>query len=173
MNRDVHFRHLIIFFLLLNLIGCTQESQYPEYFKVKYKTLQGKNTSLSDFGGKIIALHFWSSDCQECKASNQIILDLLKDFKNRTVILGVNTDKLENQQKLPDIALKFGMNYDSLYDPDLSLVQILEVERQPALVILQYSNDKIRKDVMYDLDISDSSALQTKINEIIKSGDHK
>ena len=162
---------LTCFFLLNSFANCSPKVELPEYFMQKYKTVHGKSSNLAEFSDKTIALYFWSSDCLECKDSNRIASDLLKDFGSGITQLGVNTDKQENQARAVDIALKFGITYDSLYDPDLSLVQILQIERQPALGLLIISKNGIGNNVLYDLTESNKKDLLLKINEIKNKGE--
>ncbi len=70
----------------LNLI---EREGVPEF---SFKDLKGKEWSLSDFKGKVVILSFWASWCDPCIEEFPSLLNLIKHFDGKVVLLAVSAD---------------------------------------------------------------------------------
>ncbi|NJD56472.1 MAG: TlpA family protein disulfide reductase [Nitrospirae bacterium] len=57
------------------------------------KDIEGKDTALSSFRGKVVLLEFWATWCPPCKASIPEMLELQKKYHERGfTVIGVSLD---------------------------------------------------------------------------------
>ena len=124
----------------------------------------GKKVRLADFRGKIVVLDFWASWCEPCKKAAPLI-DLLsqKTDDDNFIFLGVNTDDNKTIDELKKISKDFGMNYESLLDPQLKLTDEMKIEGQPALLFLDRDGRLLHK--QYGIIQSDVGSLLLKMEE--------
>ncbi|MEK7263741.1 MAG: TlpA disulfide reductase family protein [Bacteroidota bacterium] len=65
-------------------------------YNFSYSLLNGKNVSLSDFGGKIVLVNIWAPWCGPCKLETPGFVKLYEKYKERgfeIVSVGVSTDE--------------------------------------------------------------------------------
>ena len=84
---------------------------------VSGETLSGKNVDLSSYAGKVVVLNVWGSWCPPCRKEAPDLVAASRELaKDGVVFLGVNT-----KDSSPDLGRayerRFGVPYDSLYDP--------------------------------------------------------
>ncbi|MDX1957434.1 MAG: TlpA disulfide reductase family protein [Leptospiraceae bacterium] len=124
----------------------------------------GKEVKLGNFKGKILVLDFWATWCEPCKKAAPVVDFLRSKFNPESVLfLGVNTDKDKSIKELKAVAQEFGMQYESILDPDLRLADLLQVEGQPALLIFDRRGKLVYR--QYGLVANDATVLYKKISE--------
>ena len=80
-------------------------------------TLDGKDLSLDDFGGKVVVLNVWGSWCAPCRKEARLLGAAARELESDDVaFVGVNT-----KDTSPDQGLAFERRYDvpypSFFDP--------------------------------------------------------
>jgi len=159
--------------LVTGIVFCSRpvsEPEMPDYFSLEFSTLQGTKSKLANYKNKPIALNFWSSECEECPEANQITNKILDTSNKKFQLIGINTDKAENYMRAQKFSNKFDIHYDSFHDPDLLLVQKLQVERQPSLVLLIPTEIDYLVYRLYDLNNSNLAELQKSVTTMSKGG---
>lgn len=84
-------------------------------------TLDGGTVSTAQFAGKVIVVNVWGSWCAPCRAEAPELVKASDELGDGVVFLGLNTR--ENDEG-PALAFEraFGIDYDSIYDPDGKLL---------------------------------------------------
>jgi thiol-disulfide isomerase/thioredoxin len=81
-------------------------------------TLDGAQTSLTDFRGKVVVLNVWGSWCPPCRAEAPMLAAAARDLQRKDVVfLGINSRNPE-QAGPQAFERRFKVPYDSIYDPD-------------------------------------------------------
>ncbi len=81
-------------------------------------TLDGKQTALSDYRGKIVVVNVWGSWCPPCRAEAPMLAKAARDLASKGVVfLGINS---RNPERAGPRAFerRYDVPYDSIYDPD-------------------------------------------------------
>ena len=81
-------------------------------------TLSGKETSLSDYRGKVVVVNVWGSWCPPCRAEAPMLAEAARDLAGQGVVfLGINS---RNPERAGPLAFerRYKTPYDSIYDPD-------------------------------------------------------
>jgi thiol-disulfide isomerase/thioredoxin len=144
-------------------LNCS-ESFDAEYLNIELKTILTKEVKLKNYKGKMIVLDFWASWCEPCKKAVPILEQIRKKTNpEKTIFLGVNTDTSLDLEEVRKVNKEFGIQYDSVLDPELKLAKSLEVEGQPALFILDKSGKLIFK--QYGLNLEDLNGIVKNIQD--------
>ncbi len=70
----------------------TQEGQLPPEFSLP--DLDGVDTSLADFEGKVVVLDLWATWCPPCRKEIPFLVQLYEEFKDQgLVVVGVGLDR--------------------------------------------------------------------------------
>ncbi len=81
----------------------------------KFKDLQGKSVSLSDYKGKVILLDFWATWCPPCRKEIPGFIELYNTYKSRgLVVIGVSMDDADDIADVKRYAAQIKMNYPIL-----------------------------------------------------------
>ena len=91
---------------------CSADAK-PLNLSLKFKDVQGKPVTLSDYKGKVMVIDFWATWCPPCRKEIPGLIALYDAYKARgLMVVGVSMD-----DSTPDIrkfAKKIGMNYPIL-----------------------------------------------------------
>lgn len=80
-------------------------------------TDQGKQVSLSSFGGKVLVLNFWATWCAPCVQEIPSLNGFQKEFANSgVVVVAVSVDK--NQQKYRAFLDRIRVSFETARDPN-------------------------------------------------------
>ncbi len=67
--------------------------------------LDGRARRLSEYGGRIVILNFWSCECPHSERTDRNLLALCVQWPNDLVLLPVAPNRIESPQALADAAL--------------------------------------------------------------------
>lgn len=144
---------------LLLLPGCGRDTPTPdasqvgtELFPVGERepapplagpTLTGSSASLSQELGNIVVVNAWASWCAPCLEEMPILIADAEKYRDRGVtFLGLNTsDQLRSAEQFAE---DLGMNFDSIRDPDGTLLeQIPGVPPRalPSTIVVDHRGD--------------------------------
>ncbi len=132
-------------FLVIFAVGCATSSktltqpQYPQAPDVGFISVDGENSSLSDYrGDSVVLINFWGLRCQSCIEGMPFLERLHNGYGGRgLIILGVNTDGVDGtllKKFLPQFPLE--VSYPLIVDPDFSLVDTFEVVAAPLTIMV-------------------------------------
>ena len=100
------------------IITTLKTSDRKEPGRVAGTTLDGRQTSLADYRGKVVVVNVWGSWCPPCRAEAPMLAAAARDLgKDGVVFLGINS---RNPEKAGPKAFerRYDVPYDSIYDPD-------------------------------------------------------
>lgn len=146
-----------LFALLVNstliLSGCSSSSVGPrgddanaralrEVLRTEFPTTQGNQAQLSDFRGKIVFLHFFSSWCGECDAEATSLRNLNRAFEGSDFVMvgvAVNDDPFETKRFVD----RHQLSYPVLMDVSGELKGFFSVKGVPVTLILDRSGSPV------------------------------
>lgn len=94
---------------------------------------------LSDFGGRILILDFWTYCCINCMHVLPTLKKLEERFPKEVVVVGVHSAKFENEKITGNIRaaiLRYKISHPVINDPDMFLWQEYGVRAWPTLVLV-------------------------------------
>jgi len=85
----------------------------------------GKRSIFSEYKGKVLVLDFYATWCIPCRDSVPHLIGLQKKYEDQgLVVVGLNVGGPGDDQKVPEFAKEFGIQY-ALAEPDDDLVTFL------------------------------------------------
>jgi thiol-disulfide isomerase/thioredoxin len=85
----------------------------------------GKRSVFSEYRGKVLVLDFYATWCAPCRDSVPHLIGMQKKYEDQgLVVVGLNVGGPGDDQKVPDFAKEFGIQY-TLAQPDEDLVTFL------------------------------------------------
>ena len=95
-------------------------------------------------GKKITVIDFWATWCKPCMKGIPKLSQLSSKYRSEGVqFIGINGDGPRNIAKVGPLSKALQIDYPVLLDPDLSIMQDLNVSTFPTLLILNEKNEVI------------------------------
>jgi len=116
----VEVRTAALISIALALCCATAEAACPvdaraANLDLKFKDLDGKSVTLSDYKGKVILLDFWATWCPPCRKEIPGYIELYNTYKSRgLVVIGVSMDDADDLADVKRYAAEIKMNYPVL-----------------------------------------------------------
>lgn len=79
---------IVVFFLLANLIGCTEKQSTGEDFS--FTTIDGEIKWLSDYRGKIVIVDFMGVNCQPCQYQLLELKKVYDEYGDKVEIISID-----------------------------------------------------------------------------------
>ncbi|MUT68798.1 TlpA disulfide reductase family protein [Paenibacillus sp. NEAU-GSW1] len=117
------------------VIGLKEGQQAPDF---KLSTIEGKESSLSDYSGKIVIVNFWASWCPPCKAEMPHMEKLHAKYGGRDVaIVSVNMTATEKSGKsVSSFVQKHGLTFPVMMDENGAVMEQYRVRSYPTTFLL-------------------------------------
>jgi len=81
----------------------------------RFKDLNGRSVTLSDYKGKVVLLDFWATWCPPCRKEIPGLIELYNTYKSRgLVVIGVSMDDTDDISDVKHFAAQYKMNYPIL-----------------------------------------------------------
>jgi thiol-disulfide isomerase/thioredoxin len=93
----------------------------PANMDFTFKDLDGKETALSTFKGKVVLLNFWATWCGPCKAEIPGFVELQAKYKDKLTVVGLSVD--DPADKARAFATEYKINYPILLGDGNEAVQ--------------------------------------------------
>lgn len=103
------------------------------------------NVNFEDVKGeKITVIDFWATWCKPCMKAIPKLSQLSSKYRSEGVqFIGINGDGPRNIAKVGPLTKALQIDYPILLDPDLTILQDLNVSSFPTLLILNKKNEVI------------------------------
>ena len=98
------------------------------------KTLDGKAYSAAALKGKVALLDFWATWCGPCRQSMPVLEKLSAEFKDRLVILGVNTG--EETDTVAAFLKKTPFAYPAVLSGESGILSAYGIKAYPTFVLI-------------------------------------
>jgi thiol-disulfide isomerase/thioredoxin len=93
-------------------VGCPADARTAN-LDFTMKAMDGKDSRLSDYKGKVILLNFWATWCGPCKHEIPILVELQEQYRgNGLQVIGISVD--DTLADLEPFVEQFKMNYPVL-----------------------------------------------------------
>jgi thiol-disulfide isomerase/thioredoxin len=116
--------------------------------EIKGTTLDNKATSLSNYRGKTVLLHFWDSGNSQCKEDLEELAKLQVKYARDFTLLGVSLDfKKENAMA---VVRDLGINWPQLYEPgglDSRLANEFGIVNVPTMILIGKDGKVINRQI--------------------------
>ncbi len=111
---------------------------------IAFNDADGKAIDFSQYKGKVVMVNMWATWCPPCVRELPAIERLSTKFKaDEFILLPISIDADGKQQVQPFLA-SLGMNkFNSYYDPEQKLGQVLPLDTIPATFILDQNGQLI------------------------------
>ena len=114
-----------------------------EVLVASFPTVSGPQSSLADFGGNIVMLHFFASWCRDCSAEVPSLKNLHSNFDGTTFeIVGVAVD--DTPADAEAFALRHELPFPVLIDTTVELKNYFSVRDLPTTLFLDRNGTPIR-----------------------------
>ena len=100
---------------LFSIVGVIKVPPAKDPVKVNLKDVNGKNTSLSDFKGKIVFLNFWTTWCPTCRIEMPSMEKLHQKLKNKDFAM-VTINLQESASQVKSFFKEFKLTFTALLD---------------------------------------------------------
>lgn len=108
-------------------------------------TLKGDYVRLSDYSGKVVFLNIWATWCPPCREEMPSMVSLYQKLKGRNFeMLAVSID-LEGEKVVRPFAVKYGLTFPVLLDPDSKIYRLYGLTGVPESFIVDKSGVIIYK----------------------------
>ena len=100
---------------LFSIVGVIKVPPAKDPVKINLKDVNGKNTSLSDFKGKIVFLNFWTTWCPTCRIEMPSMEKLHQKLKNKDFAM-VTINLQESVSQVKSFFEEFKLTFTALLD---------------------------------------------------------
>ena len=97
--------------------------------------VNGEETRLSDYRGKVVLINFSTTWCPHCRAITSYLKKLHQEYKDRGLII-LNVDIQESQRRVMSFALKYGLPYRVLLDKSAEVARTYGIRGVPSLILV-------------------------------------
>src|SRR5207237_9052780 len=78
---------------------CANTASYPPAPEVRFRDLDGKDVSLSQYKGRVVFVNFWATWCAPCQAEIPWLIEMQQKYPSKGfTILGVDVDDEGNNE---------------------------------------------------------------------------
>jgi cytochrome c biogenesis protein CcmG/thiol:disulfide interchange protein DsbE len=130
------------------------------------RTETGQTITPSNFGGKLLVLHFWATWCPPCVVEIPSLNQFQKQFaSDGVVVLGVSVD--QNAKAYSDFLKRFNVTFQTARDPEARISAEYGTFQYPETYIINREGKVVEK-VISNTDWNDPERL-TVIRSLLNS----
>jgi thiol-disulfide isomerase/thioredoxin len=104
-------------------------------------SLDGKESSLADYQGKVVVLDFWATWCGPCRAQAEILDEMHGSLPQNVVFLGINVG--EDKKTVERYASRSPFPYPTLLDQSQQVAAQYGAQGLPTLVVIGPKGDVV------------------------------
>jgi len=91
------------------------QEEYPVAADFSLKDTDGNVVNLSEYRGKVVFVNFWATWCPPCRAEIPHFVELVEEYKDDFIVLGISVDRPNDIPKVPGFVESYNINYPVLY----------------------------------------------------------
>jgi len=109
-------------------------------------TLSGESVQLAALKDRVVIVSFWATWCEPCVEEFPSLVNLIREFKGKVVLLAVSADNSVDELKAFVKAFKADdPHIKIMWDKEQKVANLYGTEALPESYILGYDNSLIRK----------------------------
>jgi thiol-disulfide isomerase/thioredoxin len=107
---------------------------------------------ITDYLGTVVVLDFWATYCPPCLEEAPHLDSLQKQFGDQGLnIIGLNVGGPDDQEKIPQFAKQFGINYALGFpDPEMTSLYLKDDDRIPQTLVFDRRGKLVKHFVGFD-----------------------
>jgi thiol-disulfide isomerase/thioredoxin len=128
--------------------------------------LKGTSHKLSEYGGKIVVVNFWSAECPHSERTDRYLLDLLERWVGEVVWLSIASNRNESIQMVAEAATARRLP-NVLVDSDHIVADLYEALITPHVFILDCEGILRYRGAVDDITFRRREATRFFVQEVV------
>jgi peroxiredoxin len=165
-------KHLLITLILLTGISASAQPIGKILPEFQFQTLDGTWTSLSEMRKEtprgVVMLTFWCTTCNSCRANEQTLANLAKEFSDQAKVVAVASSRNDSVEDIQHYLKRHELDLPVILDPGSEFGRYLKVQRTTTTALLDRSGrlryyGTLRKQSRFHAKIHLESVLANRI----------
>ena len=139
----------------------TRETMAPAF---SIRTVQGQTLDLDKLQGRVVLLHFWATDCNDCLGELSHVRQIVEKFQGKPlVVLSIGTD--ENPEKWRAFIEKYNMTWPQYWDADQEMAPLFGATTLPRYFTID------ARGVLRSVVVGDNADIDRRLDRLVKQAE--
>lgn len=139
----------------------TRETMAPAF---SIRTVQGQTLDLDELQGRVVLLHFWATDCNDCLGELSHVRQIVEKFQGKPlVVLSIGTD--ENPEKWRAFIEKHDMTWPQYWDADQQMAPLFGASTLPRYFTID------ARGVLRSVVVGDNADIDRRLQRLVKQAE--
>jgi len=139
--------------------------QAPQF---QLRDIKGDSYSLKDQQGNIVALNFWSAECNWCERIDQELLAYMESWKEKVQIWWIASNANETSEWIHQVAIERNLS-TVLMDADQHVANLYNAQTTPHFFIVDQQGRLAYQGAWDDVTFRQRTATQVYVPKVIES----
>jgi peroxiredoxin len=139
----------------------TRETMAPAF---SIRTIQGQTINLDKLQGRVVLLHFWATDCNDCIAELPHVRQIVERFRGQPlVVVSIGTD--ENAEKWRAFVEKHAMTWPQYWDGDQEMAGLFGARTLPRYFTID------TRGVLRSVVVGDNADIDRRLKRLVQQAE--